>query len=64
MKPSTDPPMKVTIYLKSGNVVTLPGRMIEEHGRMGIGTPDPLTVKYLDWESVELITQEPWTEER
>ena len=61
---SDRPPMKVTVYLKSGNVVTFPGRVFKEHGRTGIATLADQSMEYLDWDSVEMITQQPWTEER
>lgn len=65
VEPVTDdrPVMKVTVYLKSGAVVTFPGRVVHNSNGYGIATVAPMEIGFVDFDAVALIIQEPWMEE-
>ncbi len=66
VEPVTDdrPVMKVTVYLKSGAVVSFPGRYVDDGNRRGFLTTVPMEIRFVDFDAVALVIQEPWTEER
>lgn len=62
--PVTDagPVLKVTVYLKSGSVVTFPGRYTEKDGYPAFMTQVPVELPYFDLAAVEMVIQEPYPE--
>lgn len=65
VEPVTDdrPVMKVTVYLKSGSVVSFPGRYINDRNGRGFLTAAPMEIGFVDFDAVALVIQEPWTGE-
>lgn len=57
------PVMKVTVYLKSGAVITFPGRYVTRNGSTGFATVPPLEIPFFAPDALAFVIQEPWTEE-
>lgn len=53
----------VTVYLKSGAVVTFPGQYVEYRGEPRFAALAPLQIPFTDMSAVALVLTEPWTGE-